>query len=144
MAAGQEVTGGCLCGVVRYRATLKNREVGACHCSMCRRWSGGPLLAVEVDGDLTFDNAAPVAAYRASGWGERGFCRQCGSNLFWRMQDGSHVVLSAGTLDDDSSLRLTNEIFVDEKPTYYDFANETNKLTGQQVFEMFAPEQEKG
>lgn len=144
MSSEHDVTGRCLCGAVRYRAALKNREVGACHCSMCRRWSGGPLLGVEPDGAVAFDNEEQIGAYRASEWGERGFCRQCGTNLFWRMQDGSHVVLCAGTLDDASGLRLTNEIFIDEKPAYYDFANETNKLTGQQVFEMFAPGQEKG
>jgi len=144
MASGHEVTGRCLCGAVRYHAALKNLEIGACHCSMCRRWTSGPLLAVEPEGAVVFDNEEQIGAYCASEWGERGFCRTCGTNLFWRMQDGSHVVICAGTLDDASGLRLTTEIFVDEKPAYYDFANETNKLTGQQVFEMFAPEQEKG
>jgi hypothetical protein len=144
MSTDHNVTGHCLCGGVRYNATLKNREVGACHCSMCRRWSGGPLLMVETDGALTFENAAHVGTYRASEWGERGFCRQCGTNLFWRMQDGSHVAISAGTLDKADGLTLTHEIFIDEKPAYYELANATTKLTGQQVFEMFSAEQEKG
>lgn len=138
------VTGRCLCGTVRYSARLKNREVAACHCSMCRRWTGGPLLALEAQDDVTFENAAQIGSYRASQWGERGFCRNCGTALFWRMQDGAHVALPVGTLDDDSQLRFTSEIFIDEKPAYYEFANTTIKLTGQQVFEMFSAEQEKG
>ncbi len=144
MSTQTKVAGRCLCGAVRYSATLKSREIGACHCSMCRRWSGGPLLAVEVDGAVEFASADMIGTYRASEWGERGFCRRCGTNLFWRMQDGPHVALCAGTLDDDSGLSFTSEIFIDEKPDYYAFANDTTRLTGQQVFEMFAPDQEKG
>ncbi|MFP4537051.1 MAG: GFA family protein [Dichotomicrobium sp.] len=143
MAAGNEVTGRCLCGAVRYTATLNKREVDACHCTMCRRWSGGPLLNVETNDDMRFENAERVATYRASEWGERGFCRDCGTHLFWRMQDGSHVALSVGTLDDDTGLALTSEIFIDEKPAYYEFANATTRLTGQQVFEMFGASEEK-
>ncbi len=144
MTTGQNVTGHCLCGAVRYHATMKNREISACHCSMCRRWSGGPLLIVETDGALAFESATHVGTYRASEWGERGFCRQCGTNLFWRMQDGSHVVSSAGTLGEAEGFALTHEIFIDEKPAYYELANATTKLTGEQVFEMFGAEQEKG
>ena len=142
--AGHDVTGHCLCGDVRYSARLGALEVGACHCSMCRRWSGGPLLAVEVEeGSVKFEDAGRISTYRASEWGERGFCRNCGTVLFWRMQDGSHFALCAGTLDDDVALSFTTEIFIDEKPAYYEFANPTAKLTGQQVFEMFSAEQEK-
>lgn len=144
MAAGREVTGRRLCGAVRYRAALKNRDIGACHCSICRRWSGGLLLAVEAAGVVDFQDAEQIGTYRASVWGERGSSRECGTNQFWRLQDGSHVVLCAGTLDDDASLMLTSEFFIDEKPDYYEFANEISKLTGQQVFELFGAEQEKG
>ncbi len=144
VGASHNVTGRCLCGAVRYSAVVKNREVGACHCSMCRRWAGGPFLVVETDGTPLFENDEHVATYRASDWGERGFCRRCGTNLFWRMQDGSHVAVSAGTLDDDGGLRFTSEIFIDEKPGYYDFANATSRLSGQQVFEMFGAQPEKG
>lgn len=143
MTAGVEVTGRCLCGASSYAATLKDREIGACHCSMCRRWTAGPFLAVEAEGEISFGSEAPVAIFRASEWGERGFCRDCGTTLFWRMQDGSHIALSAGTLDDDTGFTFASEIFIDEKPAYYEFANATTRLTGQQVFEMFGAGEEE-
>jgi hypothetical protein len=40
----------------------------------------------------------------------------------------------------DQDFQLSNEIFIDEKPEYYEFSNQTTKLTGQQVFEQFAAE----
>lgn len=138
------VTGGCLCGAVRYSATLKGRDVSACHCRMCLRWAGGPFMAVEVAQDLVFENAWEIAAYRSSEWAERGFCRRCGTALFWRMLDGSDTALCAGTIDDQAGLTLATEIFIDEKPGYYDFANPTTRLTGQQVIEMYGAGQEKG
>lgn len=80
--------------------------------------------------------------YASSDWGERGFCTKCGTSLFWRAKDGTHGVVSPEALDDASNTKLTTEIFIDEKPAYYNFAEPTHKLTGAQVFEMFAPKNE--
>ncbi len=41
--------GSCLCGAVSLSTTSMNHHVAACHCSMCRKWGGGPLLAVECE-----------------------------------------------------------------------------------------------
>src|SRR5690606_21158214 len=109
------------------------------HCSMCRRWSGGPFLAVEADAPPTFTAGGDlISAYASSDWAERGFCGRCGTVLFWRMTDGRHYALSAGALDDTGSLALGAQIFIDEKPDFYDFANDTPKLTGDEVIAMFA------
>ncbi len=124
-----ELVGGCLCGAVRFTAVPLNDEMGVCHCGMCRRWSGGLFMAVEC-GTLAIDDETAVSVYRSSDYGERLFCRTCGSSLFWRMQDGSHIVVSLHALDDPSRFRFTNEIFIDEKPAAYAFANDTKKMTG--------------
>ena len=47
----------------------------------------------------------------------------------WRARDGSHLAVSAGALDEKSALKFALQIFVDEKPSYYDFANDTVKMT---------------
>ena len=39
--------GQCLCGAVRFDAVIARAEMGACHCAMCRRWTGGVFLSVE-------------------------------------------------------------------------------------------------
>ncbi len=133
-----QLTGRCLCGAVSFTADFADPKVEACHCTMCRSWTSGAYLSVAHDGEVTFDGGENIGTYRASTWGERGFCKVCGSSLYWRLQDSDHYAFSAGTLEDQSALRFTKQIFIDEKPPYYDFANETERLTGQQVAEAFA------
>lgn len=138
MSTEREIAGKCLCGAVRFIARPKNFKVGVCHCDMCRRWSGGPFLALECGSEVEFENDDSLKFYRSSDWGERGFCAECGSALFWRTQDREQWVVSAGALVGPENLTLTSQIFIDEKPDYYDFANDTEKLTGAEVFAKFA------
>ncbi len=129
-------TGGCLCGAVRYRATLSRDRVGACHCAMCRRWTGGPLMTVSAS-SVTFDAPDAVSTYASSAWAERGFCATCGSVLFYRFLGGTpdQAVphLTYGSLDDPTGLTLGLEVFIDEKPDGYEFAGERKQLTAAQV-----------
>jgi len=127
--------GTCLCGSIEIRAG-ENNEVGLCHCSMCRRWSGGPMFAVHCGSSVTFSGVEP-SRYRSSDWAERGFCPTCGTHLFYHLLQNNEYILLAGIFQ-DQNFHLTNEIFIDEKPTFYELQNETNKMTGQQVFEQFA------
>ncbi|MFV0384201.1 GFA family protein [Paracoccus sp. (in: a-proteobacteria)] len=135
--------GSCLCGACGLTAEIGKAEAGICHCGMCRKWSGGMMVSIECE-RLEFDADAPIEIYRASEWGERVFCRQCGSSLAWRMQDGTHQVVSVQVFDDPGAFPVVSEIFIDEKPRSYALAGETAKLTGAQVFEMFAPKPEGG
>lgn len=128
--------GKCLCGAVEVVAP-EQKEVGLCHCSMCRRWSGGPLFAVHCESGVSFNGLEP-ARYRSSDWAERGFCPTCGTHLFYYLLPGDEYVLPAG-LFQDQSFHLESEIFIDEKPEYYELKNDTRKMTGQQVFELYAP-----
>lgn len=130
MAAAREVSGHCLCRAVTYKATASNADVSACHCGMCRRWTGGPLLYIHVDGRPTFTGEDAIGVFRSSDIGERGFCSKCGSILFWRAVGQGSYTFTAGSLDDQTSLAFTREIFIDDKPPYYDFANATQRLTG--------------
>ncbi len=137
-ASGSEVKGKCLCGAVKFEAHVKSQDIGACHCEMCRRWSSGPFLCVECAEPPQIEGVEDLSVYQSSDWGERCFCSKCGSTLFWRTRDGSHFMASAGALENSEGLRMTHEIFVDEKPDYYDFANETKKMTGAEVFAAFS------
>lgn len=79
------VTGGCLCGEIRYRVTGPALDTCFCHCRMCQRWSGSPA---------TVGSTYPVSAvqftrgepkhYKSSPFAERGFCGSCGSSLTYR------------------------------------------------------------
>ena len=132
----KHVSGRCLCGGVRFSAKVPKREFGVCHCTMCRRWSAGPFLAIEVEG-FKADDEARLGVYRSSEWAERGFCRNCGTALFYRLVGKDWCAVSVEALDDTADLVLSQQIFIDEKPGYYTFANETENLTGAQVFAAF-------
>jgi hypothetical protein len=131
-------TGGCLCGAVRFTATLRAHDVGACHCSMCRRWSAGPFFAMECEGAIAVEDDSNLGVYRSSEWAERCFCKQCGTPLFYRLVGKTFYAVSAEALDQRRDFRLASQIFIDEKPAYYAFANDTKNMTGAEVFAAFA------
>lgn len=129
--------GSCLCGAVSLCSSLK-RHVAACHCSMCRKWSGGALLGVESDGDVSFSGEENISVYQSSAWAERGFCNKCGTHLFYRLKENNHYYIPVGILDQDEDLVFDLQVFIEEKPQYYSFANETKTMTGEELFAMFS------
>lgn len=138
MSDSTEVAGRCLCGAVRISARVDMPAVDACHCDMCRRWAGAPMMAVEAGGEVKFEGDEHVAVYVSSQWAERGFCRDCGTHLFFRLRNQPHYSLPVGLLDEGPPWRFDTEIFVEEKPDFYEFANDTRRLTGQEVFDEFS------
>ena len=133
------IVGGCLCGAVRFTAIPQDKEFGICHCSMCRRWTAGPFFAMECGATVQIENPANLGIYRSSEWAERGFCKACGTPLFYRLIDRDFYAVSVEAFDDRSSLSMGSQIFIDEKPDYYEFANKTQTMTGAEVFAAFAP-----
>jgi hypothetical protein len=122
-------SGRCLCGALRFSATPATLGVDVCHCGMCRRWTGGALMVVACEG-VTVADGADLGIYRSSEYGERVFCKTCGSSLIWRMQDGSSAYVAVSAFDDQSGFALAQEIFIDDKPAFYAFAGGARKLTG--------------
>ena len=143
VASEHSVTGGCLCGAVRFNAVLEGEEANACHCSMCRKWSAGPYLSVHCT-SLEIADTTNLSVYRSSDWAERGFCAKCGTSLFYRLVGVPFHAVSAEAFDGIPRLEFTSQVFVDEKPAYYEFANATKKLTGAEVFAAFEASQAKG
>ncbi|MHC5307319.1 GFA family protein [Bartonella sp. LJL80] len=133
--------GGCICGEVRFRAEPKSLDVGVCHCGMCRRWSGGVFMAIEVQPDWQEIGKSESSVYTSSDWGQRRFCHHCGTTIGWQLQDGSHLSLAVPAFDNDDGFVFTSEIYIDKKPAYYEFANQTSKLTEAEVLAALA---EKG
>lgn len=141
MADAVDISGHCLCGGVTYKAKAMtpSPEVQACHCGMCRRWTGGPLMFFEVDGAPSFEGQELIGVYRSSETGERGFCTRCGSVLFWKVAGEERYTFTAGSLDDASRLVFTKEIFIEDKPSFYDFANATEKVAGTEAMTAYLP-----
>ena len=128
--------GNCLCGAIEVVAE-RQTEVGLCHCSTCRRWSGGPMFAVHCGPNVEF-KGEKVSIYRSSDWAQRGFCAACGTHLYSHLLPSNEYIIPAGLFQSEQ-FELKSEIFIDEKPAFYEFKNKTNKMTGQEVFEQFAP-----
>ncbi len=115
------VSGGCYCGKVRYQAVSVNRNVIECHCTQCRKQAGHRYAtAASTQAGVSIEGEGVISWFRASDEAERGFCSHCGSHLFWRSLTDDKMVLLAGSIDDDSGLRLTSHIFVEDKGSYYD------------------------
>ena len=79
--------GSCLCGAVRFIATLPTKWVAHCHCTFCRRAHGAPLVTWAGFRTAQFaldpEGLAP-SWYESSPGASRGFCPRCGSPMFFR------------------------------------------------------------
>jgi len=137
-AMTQTLSGSCLCGGVKFTVVAENSQVGACHCSMCRTWSGGLVFALDEVKDLQISGEENLGLYKSSDWAARGFCKTCGTNLFWRSEQYGHTAVMAGAIEDQSALTFTSEIYIDAKPDYYAFSNDTKKLTEAEVIALFS------
>jgi len=130
-------TGGCLCGAVRFEVNLTKREFGACHCEMCRRWTGSALLGITVPtGNIRWTGEEHIATRQTSSWAMRAWCRDCGSNLYFRVTADSQwagdTELPIGLFDDANGLTLSNEIYIDHKPDSFAYAGEGRTLLTRQ------------
>lgn len=121
-------TGQCLCGAVQFTAEDVETHFHSCHCGTCRRWGGGPGMAVQV-GSVQFTGEDQIARFQSSDWAERGFCKQCGSNLFYHMKEPGGYMMWVGAFNDQSAFKLTGEIYIDSKPDSYAFAGDHPRQT---------------
>ena len=135
--------GKCLCGSVELEIEFSSpeTEIAACHCSMCRSWLGGPMLAVDSGVLKGVKNESSITRYQSSDWAERGFCNKCGTSLFYYLKPAEQYHFPVGLLDANLKFRFSHQIFIDEKPDYYNFANKTQNMTGAEVFAHFESEQ---
>ena len=135
-------TGSCLCGLVQIEAENMNPNVGACHCSTCRTWSGAPFMEVNCGSKVSFTGEEHITVFASSDWADRGFCTKCGSHLFYRLKASQEYMVSVGLFGNDDRLVFDNQVFIDEKPSFYSFSNTTNDMTGAEIFAKFVPSSE--
>lgn len=134
MAESNEKSARCVCGATGIAAKTVSHRIAACHCCMCRKWGGGPFMGVDGGTEVTLDGEENISVFESSKWAERGFCRRCGTHLFYRVKRTGQYALLVGLLGDDEGFVFDEQLFVEEKPSYYRFANETHDLTGAEFF----------
>lgn len=101
------------------------------------------MFTVECKPDTRFEGEENITVYDSSEWAERGFCKQCGSHLFYRLKHSGMYEIPMGLFDDTEGLEFKRQIFIDEKPSLYTFANSTQDLTGSEVFALYEPSPER-
>lgn len=137
MTEATRKTASCLCGTVRITAINPSEKVGACHCGTCRKWGGGPFMEIDCGTDVSFEGEDEITVYDSSSWAERGFCKKCGSHLFYRLKESNQHMIPVGLFDDQEHLVFESQVFIDKKPPFYSFSNKTNDMTEAAVFEMY-------
>lgn len=111
--------GSCLCRAVTFEVDGELEGADACHCTMCRKTSGHffastnvKRAALRVQGD--------VGWYASSKEVRRGFCKTCGSSLFWDPIAKDYTSIAMGAFDRPTRTKLHVHIFVVDKGDYYD------------------------
>lgn len=119
-----EHSGACLCGSVRFRTQGKLGEAVACHCSQCRKQTGLYYAAANVPvANLVIEGEDAITWYRASTSARRGFCKICGSALFWVADDAEEISIMAGVFDQPSDLKLAYHTYCADKGDYYEITD---------------------
>ncbi|HEY2660831.1 MAG TPA: GFA family protein [Caulobacteraceae bacterium] len=103
------LTGGCLCGAVRYAIEALDGDVADyCHCGQCRKASGAPVTAWIQVAPARFAVAAGQAKpFQSSDRATRWFCRDCGGQLYMTDDEGRSVGVTLGSLDQPASVTPT-------------------------------------
>ncbi len=121
------ITGGCMCGAVRYEAVGEPFWVGHCHCNSCRRHTGASVATYVgfrqaqvrfTKGERRIYNSSPGV--------ERAFCGHCGTTLTWEGvwgDFGSMVDVHISTLDDPGAFVPQNHVHYEERIAWFDVAD---------------------
>ena len=130
-------SGSCLCKAVKVNTEQMKTHISACHCNACRKWGGASLLAANCGNKVIFEGEENIGVFNSSAWAERGFCKLCGTHLFYRLKGSGDYSIPVGLFDNDLNITLHEQFFIEEKPNYYSFAEKTIQMTGAELFAKF-------
>lgn len=126
-----EHRGSCLCGGIVVRVRGKMRDVVWCHCGQCRHWHGHFAgYTASTWPNIELRGTDKLAWYDSSEIARRGFCRTCGSSLFWEPAHRRYISVCAGALDLPTGLITARHVFVEDKGDYYRIADGIAQTSG--------------
>jgi hypothetical protein len=108
-----ELSGGCACGRVRYRARIANDEAYLCHCRMCQRATGSVSIAFKNVRKADVDWESEPDWYQSSPIARRPYCRDCGTSLGFAFPDSENMDLTVASFDDPSRFRPVHHFGVE-------------------------------
>ena len=113
-------TGGCQCGAVRYAATRLHDNAHICHCRMCQKAVGNFFAAlVGAPKEAVSWTRGTPAAFRSSGHVERGYCRDCGTPLFYNDVKSKRITLTIGSMDHPERLKPKSQDGVEGRMPWF-------------------------
>ncbi|MGQ7828723.1 GFA family protein [Altererythrobacter sp. Z27] len=123
------IDGHCLCKAVKITLNQPKKHVEICQCAMCRRWGGAFYSALSGE-SFSIAGEDSVSVYRSSEWAERAFCKQCGSNLWYKFLPTGNRSFLAGLFADADQYPIEREIFADEAAAWCKLAGDHPRLSG--------------
>ncbi len=130
------ITGGCLCGAIRYAITAPLGGLRACHCTHCQKTSGtgASVNAVIQSKDFTLTQGSPKRYAAKADSGRilsRYFCADCGSPIYSQRENSpERMVVRAGTLDDSSAMKIVANIWTKSARSWSWIDPATEQLPG--------------
>jgi hypothetical protein len=124
--------GGCLCGRVRFRVTAAPLGSGYCHCRMCQRNSGAPVVAWVTFPAASFEwIAAKPATFASSAHAVRSFCPRCGSYLAFTNADyPGEVSINTASFDAPEAFPPRKHIFAESRIAWFETADHLPRHRG--------------
>jgi len=117
----EKVTGGCLCGAIRYESDQPPYQVGYCHCDMCKKSLGNIFMTAAFFKHEHFRFVSEEPNWYASSTvAKRGFCARCGSPVAWQHSEADQISISVGTLDSPEKFEPQVHWNLEKKITWVD------------------------
>jgi hypothetical protein len=124
--------GGCLCGKVRYEVANRPTDSGYCHCRMCQRNTGAPVVAYASfkEEDFRWIKGAPKV-HHSSAEGRRSFCPDCGTYLgFASTLYPGEQSINTTTLDTPAAIPPRRHIFIESRVAWFDVKDDLPRTEG--------------
>ena len=124
----QIYSGSCACGNVIFNVNGELSGVTYCHCTQCQKASGHYVASTSAkiaDFELLSDSS--LRWYQSSKYAKRGFCSNCGSNLFWKLSVEDEIGIWPGSLDNSPKLKSIEHIFCSSIPSHYEIKDDLPK-----------------
>jgi len=118
--------GGCLCGALRFSAAVRPIDAGYCHCTLCQRSTGAPVLAwASFPVEAFAYTKGRAAHFASSAWGHREFCNRCGTQICYRQTDGARTVdVNLGSMDNPSEFPPEHHLYVKDRIPWFETADD--------------------
>ena len=127
-----KINGGCACGAIRFSTSAEPVDAGYCHCKVCQRTTGAPVLAwASYPTDSFSYTRGKPALFQSSKHGQREFCPDCGTQIAYRdSQNTTTVEVNVGSLDDTDRIQPRYHIWCGSRISWFDTNDALPRFVG--------------